>query len=173
CTAVAREVVELLGLSRVSVHRYNADGGTTQVGGYGSNRPFPDGTTFPRVPGVATIVLETGKAAQVDFEDVEGEVADALRRSGVREAVGVPVIVDGGLWGVVIAVGTQEQPLPADGPTRLASFTDLVATALSNAEARDGLRRLADEQSALRAVATLVARGAAAEDVFATVAAQV
>jgi signal transduction histidine kinase len=173
CTAVAREIVELLGLSRVSVHRYNPDGGTTQVGGYGENRPYPDGTRFPPAPGVASIVLDTGRAAQIDFEDVEGDIAATLRASGVREAIGVPVVVDGELWGLVIAVGTDEQPLPTDGAGRLESFTHLVATALSNAQARDDLRRIAAEQSALRAVATLVARGAAAEKVFATVAAEV
>ena len=51
-------------------------------------------------------------------------------------AVGVPVVVDGALWGVM-AVGTREpEPLPADLEDRLAKFTELLATAIANAEGR-------------------------------------
>ena len=66
-----------------------------------------------------------------------------------------------------------EQPLPADAEARLASFTELVATAIANAESRAALARLAQEQAALRRVATLVARGAAADELFAAVAGEV
>jgi signal transduction histidine kinase len=52
---------------------------------------------------------------------------------------------------------------------RLASFTELIATAIANAEGRSGLARLADEQAALRRIATLVARGVLPEEVFAAV----
>ena len=44
-----------------------------------------------------------------------------------------------------------------------------MATAIANAESRAALARLAEEQAALRRVATLVARGAAPEEVFAAV----
>ncbi len=44
-----------------------------------------------------------------------------------------------------------------------------MATAIANAESRAGLARLAEEQAALRRVATLVARGAPPEEVFAAV----
>jgi hypothetical protein len=48
-----------------------------------------------------------------------------------------------------------------------------VATAFANAESRAAQERLADEQAALRRVATLVARRAAPRHVFATAAAEV
>ena len=77
-----------------------------------------------------------------------------------RSAVGVPVVVDGAFWGV-IAVGTREaEPFPADLEDRLADFTELVATAIANSQAHEQLTQLADEQAALRRVATLVAEGA-------------
>jgi hypothetical protein len=56
---------------------------------------------------------------------------------------------------------------------RLASFTELVGTALADAQARVELRGYGEEQAALRRVATQVAGGMAPEDVFATVAAEV
>jgi GAF domain-containing protein len=46
--------------------------------------------------------------------------------------------------------------LAADVETRLADFTGLLGTAIANAESREALAELADEQAALRRVATLV-----------------
>jgi signal transduction histidine kinase len=83
--------------------------------------------------------------------------------------VGVPIGVEGRPWGLILVAYTRDQQLPADTEARLASFTELVATAIANAESRAALARLAEEQAALRRVATLVARGAAPEQVFAAV----
>ena len=53
---------------------------------------------------------------------------------------------------------------------RLQQFAELVAAAIGNAQARAQVQRLADEQTALRHVAELVAGGALLEEVFAAVA---
>jgi signal transduction histidine kinase len=50
--------------------------------------------------------------------------------------VGVPVSVEGRLWGVMIVAFADEELPPADIEVRLAGFTELVATAIANAEAR-------------------------------------
>ena len=50
--------------------------------------------------------------------------------------------------------------------TRLASFTELVGTAIANSEAHEQLAQLADAQAALRRVATVVAEGAPPDRVF-------
>ena len=70
--------------------------------------------------------------------------------------------------------------LPAGTEDRLHEFIELVATAIANYEARADLaasearaRELADEQAALRRVATLVAEGAAPTEVFDAVIAEV
>ena len=60
----------------------------------------------------------------------------------------------------------EAEPFPADTERRVSQFTELVATAIANAEARAELQRLADEQAALRRVATLVAEAAAPTEVF-------
>src|SRR5262249_39575981 len=84
-----------------------------------------------------------------------------------------PIVVEGRLWGALMAAARGEEPLPEDAESRIAAFTELVATAVSNAEAREELQRLADEQAALRRVATLVARGIGPEGVFGAVAVEV
>ena len=92
-----------------------------------------------------------------------------LARRGIRSSVGVPISVDGRVWGVMIAASTRAEPLPPGAETRLAGFTELAGTAIANAQARLELRNYAAEQAALRRVATLVARAAPPEEVFAAV----
>src|SRR5262249_9528734 len=55
---------------------------------------------------------------------------------------------------------------PPESESRLSQFGDLVATAVGNADARGEVARLANEQAALRRIATLVAGGAEPEQVF-------
>jgi GAF domain-containing protein len=65
-----------------------------------------------------------------------GAAIDRSREIGIRQGVAAPIIVEGRLWGV-IGVGTsQAEPLPADTEARLVSFTELVAMAIANTEAR-------------------------------------
>ena len=108
-----------------------------------------------------------------DYDEATGEIAATRRAWGVRAIVGVPIIVEGEIRGVMAVASTTERPLPPDAEERLASFTELLATAYANAEAREALRRVADEQAALRRVATRVARGEPAEEVFAAIAKEV
>src|SRR5256885_10718065 len=91
---------------------------------------------------------------------------------GIRSSVATPIVVEGRLWGTLIAVTSQSEPLPRETAARIAEFTELVATAIANAGARDELSRLVEEQAALRRVATLVAEGAPPPEVFDAVIAQ-
>jgi signal transduction histidine kinase len=89
---------------------------------------------------LATIVSETRSSARIEkYADASGPIGAAIRAQGVRSAVGSPIIVEGHLWGVMAAGSTLEQPLPADTEARFASFTQLVATAIANAESRAAL----------------------------------
>jgi signal transduction histidine kinase len=119
---------------------------------------------------VLTLVFETGRAVRIDdYAGVSGQAGEAAYERGVRSVAGVPVSVEGRLWGVMVVASTHDQQLPAGTEERLAGFTELAATAIANAQARVELRGFADEQAALRRVATLVARAAPPEEVFAAV----
>jgi signal transduction histidine kinase len=82
-------------------------------------------------------VFETGRAARIDrYVDTSGPIGAASRGAGLRSAVATPVIVEGRLWGAIGAASTLEEPLPPDTEERLVSFTELVATAIANADSR-------------------------------------
>ena len=117
-------------------------------------------------------VRTTGRAARFDTDDPAGaRVPEGVRAAGLRSAVAHPIVVEGGVWGA-IAVGSGESPMPAVTEGRLAGFTELVATAVANTDAREQVTALAEEQAALRRVATLVAEGAEPAAVFEAVAAE-
>jgi GAF domain-containing protein len=175
--AVTAEVGRMLDADVTILSRYDPEDAATIAASWsstGADAPTPVGTRF-ELGGrnVHTLVFETGRPARTDRAAASGPAADVFRSWGIRAAVGVPISVDGRLWGVMVAVFTSEQPLPADTEARLAGFTELVATAIANAQARVELRGYAEEQAALRRVATLVALATPSEDVFAAVAAEV
>jgi signal transduction histidine kinase len=68
-----------------------------------------------------------------------GPLGAGIREAGLHSAIGTPVIVDGRLWGLISIGSHRGQPLPADTEARLTSFTELVATAVANAESRAAL----------------------------------
>jgi signal transduction histidine kinase len=61
------------------------------------------------------------------------------RQAGLTAAVGVPIVVDGTVWGAVNIASTKNERLLPDAEERLARFTDLVATSVSNATMREEL----------------------------------
>jgi signal transduction histidine kinase len=172
-TAVIEEVGKLLPADFASMCRYEPDGTQTFVATWGraGKRVCAGSQQTPWGHNLGTLVFQTGGPARIDsYADASGPLSVTARETGLRSAVAAPVNVEGRLWGMMGVGSSQEQPLPPDTEARLASFTELVATAIANAESRAGLARLADEQAALRRVATLVARGAAPEELFAAVA---
>jgi signal transduction histidine kinase len=174
--AVTEEVGQLPGVDFAYMARYEPDHAVTVVAAWGRIGPvFPVGGRLAlEGRNLSTLVLETGRPARIDnYEDASGPAGVTGRESGYRSSVGIPIVVERRLWGMVMVASTLEQPLPADTEARLASFTTLLTTAIANAESRAGLVRLAEEQAALRRVATLVARGTRPQDVFAAVANEV
>src|SRR5262249_51936766 len=110
-------------------------------------------------------VMQDGEGVAAD-----PEVVGLLRSYGQRSAVGAPILVENRVWGLVIAGTMRTEPLPPNAEVRLAGFTELVATAIANAQARGDLTNMAEQQTALRRVATLVAQRVAPDVVFQAVA---
>ena len=166
---VAEEVGRLLSVDAAAVRRCHADADEIVAAWSSRGEVIPVGFRRPAVSGTVTAtVRETRRPARVDR--YSAEAGRAAREMGIRSSVAVPITVEGELWGLIAVVSTSEEPPPPGTEERLAGFTELVGTAIANAQAREELRTIANEQAALRRVAVLVAAGAPPADVFAAVA---
>jgi signal transduction histidine kinase len=138
--AVARELARSLGVYNAALLRYDTDGASVLVAAI--DEPglpkMPVGERFPAEgQNIAATVFDTGRAARMDSHDhVPGPAAALIRELGLRSAVGAPIVVDGRLWGVAVVGSSRPEPLPPDTEARVTDFTDLVATAIANAETR-------------------------------------
>ncbi len=111
---------------------------------------------------VTARVIETAAPARVDsLDDFKSDFArEQWLALGVHAAIGAPVIVDGEIWGIIATGRTaSDDPFPVGAERRLGDFAALIAQSIANLDARREMAALADEQAALRRVATLVAAG--------------
>jgi signal transduction histidine kinase len=139
--AVTAEVGRLLGADLANMVRFEDAHGTI-VGGW-SGSEAPEAPVGFRVSlsqdSIASQIFRTRRPARLDDYNRPGEVFAALRELGLKASVGAPVVVDGELWGAVLAGTVRPHPFPAGAEHRLAAFAELVAQALANAEAREQL----------------------------------
>ena len=134
--AATREALRYFGGGIARMIRYEPDGTATLVAREGTTYPERVGGPFEGYPptGLTAIVRRTGLPARVDdYRDIPG--GERFLREGLQSAVGMPIHVNGRLWGM-IAVGSGEGPLPDGTEQRMTEFTDLVATAVANAQNR-------------------------------------
>ncbi|HEY6577661.1 MAG TPA: GAF domain-containing protein [Mycobacterium sp.] len=175
--AVSDELAHCMHAVNAGLLRYEPDGS-----GYVVHVRYEPGVTNMPVAGerialagddVGAIVLRTGRVTRIDSHDgVSGPEAERIRAAGIGSIVGAPIVIDGHLWGAAIIGTSKRDPLQPDAERRLCDFTDLVATAIANAQTRADREVLAEQQAALRRVATLVARGVPPTEVFSAVSAE-
>ena len=138
--AVATELARCLGVYYSALWRYEPDGAATLLVTSDDDpglKKMPVGARFSlEGESVPAMVLRTGRPARMDsYENAAGSTAARLRDLGLRAAVGAPIVVDGRVWGAAIVGSSRPEPLPPDTEARVADFTDLIATAIANAQA--------------------------------------
>jgi signal transduction histidine kinase len=127
-SAVSEEVDRLFG-SGAAIVRFEHDAPALVFVSSSPTFDIPIGTRWEFQEGMASAeVYRTGRSARVDGT----EVAGPGRELGVVSSIATPIVVDGRLWGAV-SLGSGGS-LPMDAEERLAKFTELVATAIANAE---------------------------------------
>jgi PAS domain S-box-containing protein len=140
-SAVAAEVERFLDAQATTIGRLEADGKMEIVATTGTaNDEMPVGSRLKLESNMAfTEVVRTGRSARIDnYSDAPVVVGHRVQRMGIRCTAAVPIMVEGSLWGSV-AAGTERQQFPADVEQRMAEFTGLVGTAISNVQARSDL----------------------------------
>jgi signal transduction histidine kinase len=181
-STVAEELARALGASNASLWRYESDGTATLISAHDDPlqaTTMPVGSRWPLDgENIVARIFDSGRPARMDTHDnAAGWAAARIRELGLHSGVGAPIIVEGRLWGAAVVGSAEPRPFPPDTENRVTDFADLVATAIANADARDALRASRDElhelaelQSALRRVATLVARAVEPSELFKAVA---
>jgi signal transduction histidine kinase len=135
-TAVAGEVASLLVADSAIVGHVEPDGlvtilaqrgrgaGVIVVGERREVRPHT---------AVAMVAASSEPARTDDDEHASPETRTLMRQDGVRSDVATPIVVDGRLRGVIEASSSRAR-FPTDSVSRMLNFTELVATAIANAE---------------------------------------
>jgi signal transduction histidine kinase len=135
---VTEEVGRLIAADGARMGHFESEGTVTFVAAWSrTGDPFPVGRRWTLAgENISALVQRSGRPARIDdFAGLSGPLAAYAREKGVRSTAGAPIIVDGRLWGVMVA-DSSSRPLHADSEAHLADFTDLVATAIANAEVR-------------------------------------
>ncbi|MCW3037594.1 MAG: hypothetical protein JWM17_2906, partial [Actinobacteria bacterium] len=123
--AVTEEVGTLLPADTTRLLRYESDGTVSSVAGWSRSRahipPIGDRKGFGG-KSLSTFIWQTGRPARVDsYADASDPVGAAAHEEGLRSSVGTPVIVEGRLWGIVVAASTSDRRLPRCTEARLAA----------------------------------------------------
>jgi len=140
--AVAAEMEGLLDADGVTLSRYEPGSEVTVVAHRGSDawRVPPGSRVRHEGENVTTMVRRSERPARMEsYAGTHGAIAELVHNLGVRATVGAPVVVDGWLWGVVIANWRGEESPPAGTEERMAQFAQLLDTAIANADSRDQL----------------------------------
>jgi signal transduction histidine kinase len=139
-SSVADEVAAVLHVRNAGLVRYESGGTATLVAAHDEPglTTVPVGTTFHLGDDdVIATVRSTGRPARMDtHDDAGGSTAALVRDLGLRACVGVPITVDGQLWGAMIVGTPGPDALPADTEACLTDFAELIGTAIANAHAR-------------------------------------
>jgi PAS domain S-box-containing protein len=136
--AVAKEGERLLDAQATTIGLLEPDGTMAIVASSGTaSDELPVGSRVKLESELAlTMVVRTGRSARIDDYTRASEFIERrAQRLGIRCTVAVPIMVGGSLWGA-IAAGTNREQFPADAEQRMADFTELLATAIANADSR-------------------------------------
>ena len=150
--AVAEEMRRCLPADTAGLWRFESDGEISIVAAAADPEAlarWPLGTRTP-VKGntLATLVQRSGRPARLDsYDNVAGPTAARVRAVGVHAAVGVPIIVDGRVWGLAAVGSLQPGPMPADTEVHISGFAELIATAVVAGYRDEQTRQLLAEAS--------------------------
>jgi signal transduction histidine kinase len=132
--AVTKEVGLLQGAEITRLLRFEADGSATVAAAWSrTGDALPVGSRIAIDSIVAAPVRESGKPARIT------EQSPPELPGGSYSAVGAPIMVAGTIWGAMTALSSRDRALPEGAEARVAEFTDLVGTAIANAQARADL----------------------------------
>ncbi len=138
--AAGNEAGRLLGASGTTVLRFEPDGTATIVasGGLVARGMAVGNRVTPGPDTLAATVLRTGGAARLVPGD-RSSSAVVLAELDMSAALATPIVVEGHVWGAMIAGWEDPEGSGAENEGRMIQFTALLATAIANADSREEL----------------------------------
>src|ERR671911_2271774 len=154
-SSVSEGCARVLEVNASTVVRYEADGTATVLGRHNRDNidVFQVGERIraDEDSAIGRVAAAAAPARVDDWGGLEGEIADAMFRTGYRSTAAAPIVVAGALWGAVAIA--SEDPLAPDSENRLGAFCELASLAVASAQARADLNasrarvvRAGDEQ---------------------------
>jgi PAS domain S-box-containing protein len=140
-SAVAEELERLFHAQATTIGRLEPDATMTIVASRGTQaEEMAVGARLKLESGmVLAKVVRTGRTARVDDYTHASELLGRITQPlGIRCSVAAPIMVEGSLWGA-LGAATEREQFPADTEERMAEFTELVGTAISDIQAREDL----------------------------------
>ena len=141
--AVAGELGRILRADYMVISRFDRDRMATVIGAWkepGNPEPVPPIGSRWSLEGMRSAearVLRTGRPARVtDYHRTTSGIGVWARTRGIESGVGSPIVVEGRLWGAMIAFSVSSEPQPKDTEQHMLEFTELVGTAIANTESR-------------------------------------
>ena len=139
-SAVAQGVALVLGVPGINMIRFDQESAAIKIAGWGTS-PLDVGSRWNLDdPSVMALIAREVRPARIEsYEETGGEFSKIALSAGIRSGIGAPILVDGAAWGAIIAYSAGPERFNDDAESRLLRFTELMATAISNVQARDRL----------------------------------
>jgi len=147
--AAAEQAARSLSTEAASVLRFIGDERAVVIGVWreGGNRGLPVNAEldFDHRNSALGRVRRTRRPARADsYEGITGELPMVMRAIDLRSTVAAPVMVEGEVWGALVASTTRDQPLPEGSEHRIGGFADLIGHAVTKGAARRRIVEAAD-----------------------------
>jgi signal transduction histidine kinase len=138
--AVAREVATLVDCDVTLIGRYEPDAAFSYLASGGAMPAAELGDRL-RLGGnnLASTILRSGQSESMSYDEASGPIGAFAHTLGIRSAVGAPIVVEDRIWGAMFAGWTQCWEITSETVDLIAEITELVATAIANAESRAAL----------------------------------
>jgi signal transduction histidine kinase len=138
---VAAEVSKILNTDVTLIGRYESDSTFTYLATVGDH--LPASGALPRLVlggnNLVTQIVRSGHPESMTYDVATGPIAAHARELNLLSAIGTPIVVEGQIWGAMLAGWTRSEAVSPGALRRIADITELVATTIANAESRAAL----------------------------------